>query len=46
MDFTGRTMKGFFFIDPEGTDLDKDLEYWVKLGLEFNPAAKSSKQKK
>jgi TfoX/Sxy family transcriptional regulator of competence genes len=46
MDFTGKTMKGFFFIDPEGTDLDQDLEYWVRLGLEFNPKAKSSKQNK
>jgi TfoX/Sxy family transcriptional regulator of competence genes len=45
MDFTGKTMKGFLFIDPEGTDLDKDLEYWVGLGLEFNPKAKSSKKK-
>ena len=44
MDFTGRTMKGFFFIGPEGTDLEKDLEYWVALGLAFNPQAKSSKK--
>ena len=25
MDFTGKTMKGFLFIDPEGTDMDADL---------------------
>lgn len=46
MDFTGRPMKGFVFIDPEGTDMDEDLEYWVQLCLDFNPKAKSSKKKK
>ena len=46
MDFTGKTMKGFILVDPEGTDLDKDLDYWVELGLAFNPKAKSSKKKK
>jgi TfoX/Sxy family transcriptional regulator of competence genes len=45
MDFTHRPMKGFVFVEPEGTDLDKDLEYWVKLCLEFNPKAKASKKK-
>ncbi|MEM9391068.1 MAG: TfoX/Sxy family protein [Bacteroidota bacterium] len=46
MDFTGRPMKGFLFIKPEGVDLDNDLEYWVDLCLEFNPRAKASKKKK
>jgi hypothetical protein len=46
MDFTGRTMKGFVFVDPEGTDLDEDLESWVQLCLDFNPKARSSKQGK
>jgi len=46
MDFTGRPMKGYVFIEPEGVDLDIDLEYWIKLALEFNPLAKSSKKKK
>ncbi|TRX58462.1 TfoX/Sxy family protein [Fulvivirga sp. M361] len=45
MDFTGRAMKGFLFIKPEGIDMDSDLEYWVDLCLEFNPKAKSSKKK-
>jgi TfoX/Sxy family transcriptional regulator of competence genes len=45
MDFTRHTMKGFIFIDPEGIDRDEDLEYFVKLALEFNPKAKSSKTK-
>ena len=45
MDFTHRPMKGFVFIEPEGTDLDTDLDYWVKLCLEYNPKAKASKKK-
>ena len=36
MDFTGRPMKGFIFVTPEGFDLDADLEYWVGAALEFN----------
>jgi len=45
MNFTGRPMKGFVFIDPEAIDSDKDLEYWVQLCLDFNPKAKKSKRK-
>jgi TfoX/Sxy family transcriptional regulator of competence genes len=45
MDFTGKPMKGYVFIEPEGTDLDIDLEYWIKLSLDFNPKAKSSKKR-
>jgi len=44
MDFTGRPMKGFVFIEPEGVDMESDLEYWVQLSLDFNPKAKSGKQ--
>ncbi len=44
MDFTHRPMKGFVFVEPEGTDMDKDLEYWIRLALEYNPKAKSSKK--
>jgi TfoX/Sxy family transcriptional regulator of competence genes len=45
MDFTHRPMKGFVFVEPEGTDMDADLETWIDLALEFNPKAKSSKKK-
>lgn len=45
MDFTHRPMKGFIFVDPEGTDRDADLEYIVRMALDFNPKAKSSKKK-
>jgi hypothetical protein len=46
MNFTGRSMKGFVFVEPEGIDLDDDLDYWVELCLDFNPKAKSSKKNK
>ena len=46
MDFTGRAMKGFAFVESEGIDMDKELEYWVQLCLDYNPKAKSSKRKK
>lgn len=46
MEFTGRPMKGFVSVSPEGIDLDEDLDYWVGLALEYNPRAKSSKRKK
>lgn len=46
MDFTGRPMKGYVFVSPEAIDMEKDLEYWVQLCLDFNPLAKSSKKKK
>ena len=46
MDFTGRPMKGYVFVDPLGFDMDDDLEYWIQLCLDFNPIAKSSKKKK
>ncbi|MEZ4826959.1 MAG: TfoX/Sxy family protein [Bacteroidia bacterium] len=46
MDFTGRPMKGFLFVEPEGTDRDGDLEFWVQECIDFNPRAKSSKKKK
>lgn len=46
MDFTGRPMKGYVFIGPDGYDLDSDLAHWIQLALDFNPLAKSSKKKK
>jgi TfoX/Sxy family transcriptional regulator of competence genes len=45
MDFTGKPMKGFVFIYPEGFDSEADLDFWVERALEFNKEAKPSKQK-
>tara|TARA_B100000508_G_C11355232_1_gene226063 strand:- start:59 stop:421 length:363 start_codon:yes stop_codon:yes gene_type:complete len=45
MSFTGRPMKSYVFLNEEATDLDKNLEYWLKLALNFNPFAKASKKR-
>lgn len=45
MDFTGRPMKGFVYVEPDGIDMEEELEYRVQLCLDFNPMAKSSKKK-
>lgn len=36
MDFTGKVMRGFLFINPEGFDSEEDLDFWVDKALEFN----------
>ena len=46
MDFTGKVMKGYVFVDIEALNTTKKLEYWVGLALEFNKKAKASKKKK
>lgn len=46
MDFTGRPMKGYVFVTPDGFDSDNNLSYWIDLCLTFNPLAKSSRRKK
>ncbi|MEP3838528.1 MAG: TfoX/Sxy family protein [Algibacter sp.] len=46
MDFTGRPIKGYIFVTPEGFDTDDDLGYWIDLCLAFNPLAKASKKNK
>ena len=43
MDFTGRPMPGFVFVNHDGISTDQDLENWLNLALEFNPRAKKSK---
>lgn len=45
MDFTGKIMKGYVFVDIDSLNTKKKLEYWVKLALEFNNKAKASKKK-
>jgi TfoX/Sxy family transcriptional regulator of competence genes len=45
MDFTGRVMKGFVFVDASVLNTKKKLEYWINLALEYNKIAKSSKKK-
>jgi TfoX/Sxy family transcriptional regulator of competence genes len=46
MDFTKKPMKGFVLVGQEGTSQEKDIEFWIKLALEYNPEAPVSKSKK
>ena len=45
MDFTGKVMKGFVFVDAAVLTTRKKLDYWVQLALEYNKVAKASKKK-
>lgn len=46
MDFTGRVMKGYAFVDANVLNTKKKLEYWIKLALDYNTIANVSKKKK
>lgn len=46
MDFTGKIIKGYVFVDADVLNTRKKLEFWLKLELDFNIIAKASKQKK
>lgn len=45
MDFTGKSMKGFVFVEEEALKNKRELAHWVKLCLDFNPKAKATKKK-
>ncbi|APQ18008.1 TfoX/Sxy family protein [Maribacter hydrothermalis] len=36
MDFTGKPLRGFLFVGPDGIDAEDDLDFWVEKALEFN----------
>jgi TfoX/Sxy family transcriptional regulator of competence genes len=46
MDFTGKVMKGYVFVDIDALNTKKKLGYWMDLALEYNKKAKASKKKK
>lgn len=46
MDFTGKVMKGYAFVDIEALNTKKKLEYWINIALDYNKIAKASKPKK
>jgi len=35
MDFTGKTMRGFITVEPEGLEDEEDLAGWVDAGADF-----------
>lgn len=43
MDFTGRPMRGFVFVNAEGLAAKRNFESWLALALDFNPRAVPSK---
>jgi TfoX/Sxy family transcriptional regulator of competence genes len=45
MDFTGRVMKGYVFVDIGVLNTKRKLGYWMKLALDYNKIAKLSKKK-
>ena len=45
MDFTGRPMMGYVFVDAHGHETEQQLQHWIALALAFNPKAKPSKSK-
>ncbi|MEQ8362074.1 MAG: TfoX/Sxy family protein [Cyclobacteriaceae bacterium] len=46
MDFTGRPLKGFVFVAPDGFKKEKDLNYWMQMGVEFVDSLPKQKSKK
>jgi len=45
MDFTGKVMKGFVFVDINALRTNKQLRYWMDLALAYNKIAKASRKK-
>ena len=45
VEMQGRIMKGYVYVDTVVLNTKKKLEYWVKLALDFNKTARSSKKK-
>ncbi len=46
MDFTGRPMNGYVYVEPEGCRNEKAVKAWVERGAEFVATLKSAKPKK
>ncbi len=46
MDFTGRPMRGFVFIEPDAVGSDRELARWLDLALAYNPKAPQAKKRK
>ena len=46
LDSSGKSMKGFVFVNEYGINTKKDFEYWIALCLEYNKQAKASPKKK
>lgn len=45
MDFTGKVMKGYVFVDADALTTNKQLAWWIGIALDYNKVAKASKKK-
>jgi TfoX/Sxy family transcriptional regulator of competence genes len=45
MDFTGKVLKGFLYVDHEGIQTETQLQSWLELGIEFVDKQGSKPQK-
>jgi len=45
MNFTGKPMKGFVFVDSYVLNTKQKLEYWINLAMDFNKIARKSKKR-
>ncbi|HQY19471.1 MAG TPA: TfoX/Sxy family protein [Ignavibacteria bacterium] len=46
MDFTGRPLKGFLYVNESGFKTEKALSKWIDLGIDFVNCLKINKKKK
>jgi hypothetical protein len=46
MDFTGRPLRGFVYVDSAKLRTTRQLAYWLDLALAFNPVAKPSPRRR
>ena len=46
MDFTGKVMKGFVFVDIDALNTKRKLAYWIEIALDYNKIARASRKKK
>jgi TfoX/Sxy family transcriptional regulator of competence genes len=46
MDFTGKPMAGYVYVEPEGLATDKALRRWVEAGLKFAATVEKKAKKK
>lgn len=45
MTFTGKPMKGFLYVAPDGIKTDKQLQKWLDVGIEFALMSPPKKKK-
>ncbi|MBI1767071.1 MAG: TfoX/Sxy family protein [Bacteroidetes bacterium] len=44
-DLSGKPMKGWLLVSPDGTKSKKEFEWWIQLAIESNKKVTSSKKK-